>query len=136
MSTPRRFHLPVRVYYEDTDFSAVVYHASYLRFLERGRTEMLRSLGVHQVDWHDAAGLPAAFVVRRMVIDWIKPARMDDVLVVETVIEECGGASFNLAQTIRRDDIILMTATVQVVFVIAGRPARLPDALRAKIAGR
>lgn len=133
MSTPSRFHLPVRVYYEDTDFSAVVYHASYLRFLERGRTEMLRDLGIHQADLHDAKGRAAAFVVRRMAIEWIKPARMDDMLVVETVIEDCGGASLSLAQTIRRDEAVLVTARVHIAFVSAGRPMRLPDSLRAKI---
>jgi tol-pal system-associated acyl-CoA thioesterase len=75
--------LPVRVYYEDTDFSGVVYHASYLRFMERGRTELLRATGVDQSELHGTEeGL--SFAVRRMRIDYLKPARMDDVLTIET----------------------------------------------------
>ena len=139
MSVAATYHLPIRVYYEDTDFSGVVYHASYLRFMERGRTEMLREMGIHQADLHQAdrhqAGAPAAaFVVRHMTIDWIKPARMDDLLMIETAVELCGGASMILAQTIRRDERVLVTARVQIAYVSAGRPIRLPDTLRAKFA--
>ena len=84
--------LPLRVYYEDTDFSGVVYHASYLRFMERGRTELLRATGVDQSALHGAEeGL--SFAVRRMTIDYLRPARMDDVLTIETRTGEIRGAS-------------------------------------------
>ena len=121
--------LPVRVYYEDTDFSGVVYHASYLRFLERGRTDFLRLAGVDQSTLHaDGAGL--IFAVRRMTIDFLKPARMDDVLTVQTRTDEVRGASLVVAQAIRRGDDTLLTADVRVAVLTDGRPARIPDTLR------
>lgn len=119
----------LRVYYEDTDFSGLVYHASYLRFLERGRTEWLRALGLHQGALH-AGEAPYVFVVRRMAIDWLKPARMDDLLVVETRLAELRGASAELAQTIGRGDETLVTARVGIACLAGGRPRRLPQALR------
>lgn len=123
-------HLPVRVYYEDTDFSGVVYHASYLRFLERGRTELLRALAVAQSDLHqEAEGL--AFVVRRMTIDFARPARMDDLLTIVTSPREIRGASMTLAQEARRGDEVLVSADVTVAAVRAGRAVRIPDGLRA-----
>jgi acyl-CoA thioester hydrolase len=125
-------NLPIRVYYEDTDFSGVVYHASYLRFLERGRTEFIRSLGVDQAALHRDTGF--AFVVRRMTVDWLKSARMDDVVVVETSARELKGASMLLAQHILREGEVLLTAEVLVAGVRDGRPGRLPDALRAALA--
>src|SRR3712207_9229001 len=118
--------LPVRVYYEDTDFSGVVYHASYLRFLERGRTDFLRLVGVDQSVLH-AEGQGLIFAVRRMTIDFLKPARMDDVLVVRTRTEEVRGASLVIAQTIRRGEEAILTADVRVAALAAGRPARIPD---------
>jgi acyl-CoA thioester hydrolase len=121
--------LTIRVYYEDTDFSGVVYHASYLRFLERGRTEMLRSLGIDQAALH-SADRPLAFVVRRMLIDWLKPARMDDMLTIETAITEVRGASLRLMQRVLRDRLVLATAEVTIACVADGRPVRLPLALR------
>ena len=124
--------LPIRVYYEDTDFSGVVYHASYLRFLERGRTEFLRAIDVHQNDIHAADSL--AFVVRRMTADWLKPARMDDLITVETSPAEVKGASLLLAQRIIRGADLLLTAEVLVAAVSGGRPARIPAALREKMA--
>jgi acyl-CoA thioester hydrolase len=122
--------LPVRVYYEDTDFSGVVYHASYLRFLERGRTDFLRLGGVDQSTLH-AAGAGVIFAVRRMTVDFLKPARMDDVLIVETRTAEVRGASLVIAQAIRRGDDTLLTADVRVAAIAGGRPARIPDELRA-----
>jgi acyl-CoA thioester hydrolase len=121
--------LPVRVYYEDTDFSGVVYHASYLRFLERGRTDFLRLAGVDQSTLH-AGGAGLIFAVRRMIIDFLKPARMDDVLLVETSTLEVRGASLVIAQAIRRDGDAILTADVRVAALAGGRPARIPDALR------
>lgn len=130
--------LPIRVYYEDTDFSGVVYHASYLRFLERGRTEFLRALGVDQRALHAADGI--GFAVRRLTIDYLRPARMDDVLTVDTTAGVVRGASMTLSQAIRRDAELLITAEVLVACVAAGRPARLPVALKAvaahSVAGR
>lgn len=127
--------MTIRVYYEDTDFSGLVYHASYLRFLERGRTELLRALDIHQQAIH-AGDDSFVFVVRRMEIDWLKPARMDDVVTVETWPRELGGASMVLAQRILRGDAILLTAEVTVVAVADGRPKRLPPDIRAKLAAR
>ena len=124
--------LPIRIYYEDTDFSGVVYHASYLRFLERGRTEMLRDLGVHQAALHgDEWAL--AFAVRRMTIDWLKPARMDDLVTVETWVDTLRGASLLLGQRIILDDTVLLTAEVLVALVQNGKTARLTQALREKL---
>ncbi|SFG39012.1 tol-pal system-associated acyl-CoA thioesterase [Methylobacterium gossipiicola] len=126
--------LPVRVYYEDTDFSGFVYHASYLRFMERGRTELLRGLAGDQSDLHrDAAGLH--FVVRRMVIDYAKPARMDDLLAVRTWTAQMKGASMHLAQEIWRGDERLVRAEVVVACVRDGRAIRLPDSLRMALSG-
>ena len=124
--------LPQRVYYEDTDFSGFVYHASYLRLLERGRTEMLRALGVHQGEIH-AGDAPFVFVVRAMSIEFLKPARMDDVVVIETRAAEIGGASMVLAQKLMRGAQTLVTAKVRVAVVAGGKPTRLPRDIRAKL---
>ena len=124
--------LPIRVYYEDTDFSGFVYHASYLRFMERGRTELLRALAGNQMDLHrDAEGL--VFVVRRMTLDFIRPAVMDDQLTVVTRTRDLRGASMTLAQEVRRGTEVLVSADVTVACVRDGRATRLPDSLRAKL---
>jgi acyl-CoA thioester hydrolase len=124
--------LPVRVYYEDTDFSGLVYHASYLRFLERGRTDSLRAAGIDQSSLH-AGREGIVFVVRRMTIDYLQPARMDDVVVVETRNEAVRGASLVIAQRILRGAEVLVTADVLVAALAGGRPARIPDGLRAAL---
>jgi acyl-CoA thioester hydrolase len=121
--------LPVRVYYEDTDFSGFVYHASYLRFLERGRTEYLRGAGIDQSALY-AGDASLGFAVRRMTIDWLRPARMDDLLLIDTEISEMRGASLRMAQRIFRGADALLTADVQVAVLSAGRAARLPKHLR------
>ncbi len=126
--------MPVRVYYEDTDFSGVVYHASYLRFFERGRTELLRSAGIDQSMLH-AEGRGLNFAVRRMTIDYVKPARMDDVLTVETRTAAIRGATLDIAQRILRGDEVLVTATVLVAALAAGRPVRIPEPLRRLLSG-
>ena len=126
--------LPVRVYYEDTDFSGVVYHASYLRFLERGRTELVRSLGVAQSDLHNETG-GLAFAVRRMLIDFVGAAVMDDVLTVRTRPKDVRGASMILAQDIKQGDRLLVTADVTVAAVRNGRAVRIPDGLRHVLTG-
>lgn len=127
---PENAHrLPVRIYYEDTDFSGFVYHASYLRFMERGRTELLRALAGDQSEMH-AEGAGLVFVVRKMSLDFLKPARMDDWIDVLTWSSELRGASMHLTQEVRRGDDILVRAEVVVACVKNGRAIRLPDALR------
>ncbi len=128
-----RHYQQVRVYYEDTDFSAVVYHASYLRFMERGRTNYLRLLGADQRALFEAVEQEApgfAFVVRSMQIDFRKPARMDDVLEIATAPREVKGASVVLHQIVSRDGEALVEATVQVAFVSGGRARPIPRPLR------
>lgn len=124
---------PVRVYYEDTDFSGVVYHASYLRFMERGRTNYLRLIGAdHRALFEQAAAeAPGfAFVVRHMSIDFKKPAHMDDVLDIVTTPEEVKGASVMLHQQVRRGDDLIVETHVQVAFVSGGRARPIPKPLR------
>ena len=134
MNAPQLF--PVRVYYEDTDFSGVVYHASYLRFLERGRTEFLRAHGIHQTALFDAeAGAPFAFAVRKMSIEFLKPARMDEQLTIETGIAKIGGASIEMAQRVLRGQEPLVVAHVRIAAVAEGRVQRLPQAILAKLGG-
>ena len=123
-----------RVYYEDTDFSGVVYHARYLHFLERGRTDYLRLLGVEQgslILEEDREGL--VFVVHRMEIDFKAPARMDDILTILTSTEKAGGAKMILNQEIRRGEQLLIAARVIIAVInAAGRPRRLPEGLAAR----
>ncbi|MFT3730133.1 MAG: YbgC/FadM family acyl-CoA thioesterase [Hyphomicrobium sp.] len=129
----QRHILPVRVYFEDTDAGGVVYHASFVRYAERGRTDFLRLLGTDArrlIDGSDS-GEPAAFVVRRMSFDYARPGRMDDLLEVETRVKELGGASVTLDQTISRDGVRLVSAEVVVVLVaISGKPLRLSATVR------
>jgi acyl-CoA thioester hydrolase len=128
-----RHRMSVRVYYEDTDFSGIVYHANYLRFMERGRTNYLRLLGAdHRALFEEAlAEAPGfAFVVRSMQIEFLKPARMDDVLEVTTVTEEVKGASIAVHQRVTRADELLIEAHVRVAFVSGGRARPIPKSLR------
>jgi acyl-CoA thioester hydrolase len=123
----------VRVYYEDPDFSGIVYHANYLRFMERGRTNYLRLLGAdHRALFEktekEAPGF--AFVVRAMQIDFLKPARMDDVLEIITRPQEVKGASILLRQDVMRAADTLVTANVRVAFVSGGRARPIPKPLR------
>src|SRR5213080_1591546 len=128
-----RHHMQIRVYYEDTDFSGIVYHASYLRFMERGRTNHLRLKGAeqHALFAEAQAETPAfAFVVRSMQIDYLKPARMDDVLDVATWPVAVKGASITLGQQVRRGEEVLVKAQVRVAFISEGRAQPIPKALR------
>ncbi|KQV66065.1 tol-pal system-associated acyl-CoA thioesterase [Rhizobium sp. Root1220] len=119
-----------RVYYEDTDFSGLVYHARYLHFLERGRTDYLRCLGVEQRELISADEEGLVFVVHRMEIDFKTPARMDDILTVLTRTDKAGGAKMVLSQEIRRGETLLIAAKVVIAVINAsGRPRRLPEAL-------
>ena len=128
----REHVLPLRVYYEDTDFSGFVYHANYLKFCERARSDFLRLCGVHhhQLHWGGSGGR-MGFVVRRMVCDFLRPATIDDVLEVRTRFLELRGARFELSQGVERAGELLFTATVTAALVNAqGRPQRLPPDMR------
>jgi acyl-CoA thioester hydrolase len=132
-----RHVMEVRVYYEDTDFSGVVYHANYLRFMERGRTNYLRLIGADHRALFSQAEQEApgfAFVVRSMTIDFFKPARMDDVLAVTTAPEEIKGASITVCQQVRRGEDLLVEARVRVAFVSGGRARPIPKPLRIALA--
>jgi acyl-CoA thioester hydrolase len=132
-----RHEMQVRIYFEDTDFGQIVYHANYLRFMERGRTNYLRLLGAdHRALFEqtkdEAPGF--AFVVRSMTIDYLKPAFMDDVLDIITVPEVVKGASITLGQECRRAGELLVSAKVRVAFVSGGKAQRIPKSLRAAMA--
>jgi acyl-CoA thioester hydrolase len=129
----RTHRLALRVYYEDTDFSGRVYHASYLRFLERGRTEWLRERGFEQREM--ARGDAIVFVVHRLTIDFLGPATMDDMVTIETRLTTLGAASFDFSQVILRGEIKLAAALVSVVALKGDRPARLPPDLRSRLSG-
>ena len=125
--------MQVRVYYEDTDFSGIVYHANYLRFMERGRTNHLRLMGAqqHTLFAEAEAETPGfAFVVRSMRIDFLKPARMDDILDVVTWPVAVKGASIMLAQEVKRGHDVLVKAQVRVAFISGGRAQPIPKAIR------
>jgi acyl-CoA thioester hydrolase len=123
--------LPLRVYYEDTDFSGRVYHASYLRFLERGRTEWLRALGFEHRALHGAASL--VFAVRGLEIEYLAPALMDDSLTIETSIAGTHGAIIEFDQRILRADRKLVEARIRVVTLRNERAVRPPRELLARI---
>ena len=127
-----RHVMPVRVYYEDTDVAGIVYHANYLRFMERGRTNYLRLLGIdRRVLSEEAQALDAGFVVRSMQVEFIKPACMDDLLEVLTVPKEVKGASVRLHQRIVRGEELLIDAQVRLAFVAGGRVRPIPKSVRA-----
>lgn len=123
---------PVRVYYEDTDFSGNVYHAAYLKFFERGRTEFLRDAGIHH---SELASQGIAFAVRSMDIQFDGAAHIDDLLTVSTAVTQMTGARFMLAQSILHGDKILTRANVTVVAIkTSGGPVRMPAAILARFA--
>ena len=123
--------LPVRVYYEDTDFSGVVYHANYLRFFERGRTDALREIGVHHTELL-ADG--CAFVVRRLEIDFQRPAKIDDALLVRTSFASARGARMIITQSITRDGVILAMANVEAAMIgLDGRPRKFTSTMMARL---
>jgi acyl-CoA thioester hydrolase len=127
--------LPVRVYFEDTDFAGLVYHANFLKFCERGRSDLIRLLGVHhQALANPEQGEPSVFVVRRIEIDYLRPARLDDVLEVVTRCVEIGGASLTLLQEVRRGETLIVRAKVVVVLVSSsGKPQRLGQLVRSAL---
>lgn len=118
---------PVRIYYEDTDFSGNVYHAAYLKFFERGRTEFLREAGIHH---SELAAEGIAFAVRSMDLQFDGAARIDDLLTVTTDVAAISGARLTLRQAILRDETVLTQASVLVVAIkTSGGPARMPRAI-------
>ena len=135
-------HYPVRVYYEDTDAGGVVYHANYLRFAERARSEALRDLGVPHAEMTSQFGL--MFMVRRVKLDYLAPARLDDLLVVRTRQVAMRAATVELVQDVARGEadgpvLVAVQILLACVRLADGKPARLParwrDALRALAAG-
>ncbi|HMG49734.1 MAG TPA: tol-pal system-associated acyl-CoA thioesterase [Inquilinus sp.] len=127
MSGPHIF--PVRVYWEDTDGSGIVYHASYLRFAERARTELLRDAGFEQ--WSLLAETGIAFAVRRCEIDFRRSARLDEQLEIETRVTAIGGASLDMSQAIRRNGDDIVTLLLKLACITRdGRAARMPPDLR------
>ena len=127
--------LPIRVYFEDTDFAGHVYHANYLKFCERGRSDFIRLLGIdHQSLAAPKVGEPGVFVVRHIEIDFLKPARVDEVLEVVTRCANIGGASLVLAQEVRRGNSLLARARVTVVLVSSsGKPQRIGTLIRSAL---
>ncbi len=125
------FQVPVRVYWEDTDAGGVVYHAQYLAFMERARSEWMRGLGFGQEALRERHGI--SFVVRAMQVDFRSPARLDDLLSVSVDLAQCRGASLVVRQEVRIGDRLLVAAEARIAAVSADdfRPAPIPDALRA-----
>ena len=120
--------LMARVYFADTDFTGVVYHARYLEFLERGRSDFLRLSGVHHTELADGKhGERLSWIVRRMEIDFRQPARIDDIISIETYIEDISGARIYMRQHLKRDDVLLVEARVEAAVIgEGGRPRRFP----------
>ena len=126
--------MPLRVYYEDTDAAGIVYYANYLKFAERGRTEMMRTLGFAHSGIRAETGI--IFTVRRLAADYRSPARLDDALSVDTKIIEIAGATLLLDQEIRRDGAVLVALELLLACVGRdGRPRRVPPGLRAALVG-
>jgi acyl-CoA thioester hydrolase len=120
--------ITMRVYYEDTDFSGYVYHANYLKFCERARSDMIRLAGVDQ---NALFAEGQAIVIRRMVCEFLRPARFDDVLVVESRVAGATGVRMEMAQKVMRGEEVLFEAQVTAVVIDRnGRPIRLPEAFR------
>ncbi|MES2984632.1 MAG: tol-pal system-associated acyl-CoA thioesterase [Pseudomonadota bacterium] len=125
-----RFYFPIRIFYEDTDAGRVVYHSNYLNFCERARTEWLRTLTIGRERLQQEFGL--MFVVRRATVDYRRPARLDDLLMVETRLSGMGKVRMSLTQEITRGDTLLATVVVEVVAVSVSdfTPIALPETLR------
>ena len=126
------FSLPIRVYIEDTDAGGIVYYVNYLKYLERARTELMRTFGLERAAVSDAG---RNFVVSDVSLSYKEPARLDDQLHATAVISAVGGATINFHQTVRRDDTVLVAGDIQIACVDrgTGRPTRLDAALREQI---
>ena len=126
--------LPARVYYEDTDVSGIVYHANYLRMMERGRSEFLRLVGIHHMVMM-AGEEPVAWTIRRMEIDYAKPARLDDALEIHTRYRTLTGARLTGEQWVRCKGAGLVTAKIEAALItMTGKPRRIPEDVKAKLA--
>ena len=125
----RAHFLPVRIYYEDTDFSGVVYHANYLRYFERGRSDFLRLAGVSHSELL-AGDPPMAFAINRIGLDFVKAARIDDALLVRTAYDHIRGPRLLISQTLLRGEAVIATAAVEACCIgLDGRPKRPPALL-------
>ena len=125
--------LPIRIYFEDTDFSGVVYHANYLRYFERGRSDCLRAIGVPHNELLDSE-TPVVWTIRRMELDFIKPARIDDALEVHTAYTKMSGARLNADQVVRRDGEDLVRAHLEAACITPeGKATRIPKPAMEKI---
>ena len=126
------FSLPIRVYIEDTDAGGIVYYVNYLKYLERARTELMRTFGLERAAVSDAGW---NFVVSDVSLSYKEPARLDDQLHATAVISAVGGATINFHQTVRRDDAVLVAGDIQIACIDrgTGRPTRLDAALRQQI---
>ena len=130
----REHILPVRIYYEDTDFTGVVYHANYLRYFERGRSDALRAAGVSHSDLL-AGETPSAFTVVRLEVDFRRPARIDDALEVRTLYDRIRGPRMFIRQRILRGGEVLCEAEVEAACIdLSGRPTRPSKLLLTKLA--
>ncbi len=129
-SSPSGRHIfPVRIYYEDTDAAGIVYYANYLKFTERARTELLREMNVAHEFIKDTWGV--AFVVRGCEVEYLKPARLDDLVEVATGVKSIKGASFILTQDVERDGEVLVTTEIRIACIDGeGRAARIPAEVR------
>lgn len=126
--------LSIRVYYEDTDLAGIVYYANYLKFIERGRTEWLRDLGIQQSELKAETG--QVFAVRRVEADYLRPAKFDDLLSVETRLHQLTAARIIVDQQVLRGDEVLFTARVTLACLDAnGRPSRMPKTLALALSG-
>ena len=129
----REHILPVRVYYEDTDFTGLVYHANYVRYFERGRSDFLRLAGVGHADLL-AGETPLAFVITSMDLRFLKAARIDDALIVRTTYDSLRGPRLTIRQTIERGGEVLCRAEVEAAVIdLTGRPRRAPATLIAAV---
>ena len=129
----REHHLAVRVYYEDTDFTGMVYHANYVRYFERGRSDFLRLIGVGHAGLLDRAD-PAAFTIQRIALDFRRPARIDDALTVITTYEHMRGARLDALQRIVRGADLIAQAQVHAACIdLEGRPRRPPSELADRV---
>ncbi|MBL8833122.1 MAG: tol-pal system-associated acyl-CoA thioesterase [Rhodospirillales bacterium] len=133
MNAPHVFR--TRVYYEDTDAAGIVYYANYLKFAERARTEILREAGIVQRELAEEMGV--AFAVRSVNVEYLRPARLDDALVVESTILEVAGATADGMQVVRRDadgaELARVAVTLACIKLAGGRPARIPESVRAAL---
>ena len=134
MPSPAVHALPLRVYAADTDASGIVHHAQYLRYAERARTEMLRDHGIALDTIADVAA--GYWIVRRAMVAWRAPARLDDLLIVESRVAAVRGASIDMGQRVTRDGAVLVEMDLSVAYVSArGRPVRVPSGWRAALDG-